>query len=107
MITEIITRIVTQFLNWLSVQKYYADFGDFLPKVYVAAIDILYYLALFAFCYAIASWIMYPIAAKRRANAKSKADAENATQIINLLTEQNLILLSVNAEIRKANELKK
>jgi hypothetical protein len=106
MITEIITRTVTQFLNWHSVQKYYADFGDTLPKIYVTAIEILGYLALFGFFYVIASWILYPVSARWRANAKSKEDAENTTQIINLLTEQNLILLSTNAEVRKANELK-
>jgi len=98
-----ITEIITQFLNWLSVQRYYADFGDILPKIYVTAIDIFYYFSLFILVYAIASWILHPISARWGATAKRKLDAEIATQVINLLTEQNLVLLAMHAEIRKHN----
>jgi hypothetical protein len=98
-----ITEIVTQFLNWLSVQRYYADFGDILPQIYVTVIDILYYFSIFILVYAIASWILHPISARWGSNAKRKLDAEVASQIINLLAEQNLILLTINAEIRKHN----
>jgi hypothetical protein len=53
--------------------------------------------------YIIASWILHPIFARWGANAKRKLDVEVTTQIINLLTEQNLVLLAMHAEIRKHN----
>ena len=98
-----IIEIVTQFLNWLSVQRYYADFGDILPKIYVTVIDALYYFSFFILMYIIATWILHPISARWGGNAKRKLDAEVASQIINLLTEQNLVLLAMHAEIRKHN----
>ena len=98
-----ITEIANQFLNWLSLQRYYADFGGVLPKIYVTAIDLLYYFSFFIICYLIATWILHPVSVRRGANAKRKLDGAATIQIINLLTEQNLVLLSMYAEIKKYN----
>jgi len=96
-----LTEIITRFLNWHSVQRYYADFGDVLAKIYVTSIDILCYLALFILCYIIVAWILHPITVRRGIRAKKESDAEATTQIVNLLTENNLLLLSIYTEIRK------
>lgn len=90
-------ELISRLLNWISLQRYYAYFGDILPQIYVFTIDVLYYVCLLTLFYVIGTWILHPISSRRRSNAKQKQN----TEIINLLTEQTLILLSIQAEIRK------